>query len=83
MYAGPRTEGQTTGRDVRAKYAGMFASGGMPGGVGNTSTTLSHGRATLQFGEGEQPRMGQYGVDMDDNGKIVRIVGFAGMGEPS
>jgi hypothetical protein len=49
----------------------------------NTSTTLSHVRATLQFGAGEQSQMGQYCVDMDDNGKIVRIVGFAGMGEPS
>lgn len=83
VYADPRTETPMTGAAALAEYTGMFASMGMPVAVVNTSTTLSHVRATLQFGAGEQSQMGQYCVDMDDSGKIVRIVGFAGMGEPS
>ncbi len=82
-YADPRTEAVMTDTAAMAEYVGMFATMGMPVTVVNTSTTLGHIRATVQFGEGEQSQMGQYTVDMNDSGKITRMVGFAGMGEPS
>ena len=83
FYADPRTDAPMTDATAIADYVGMFASMGMPVTVVNLSTTLTHVRATVQFGEGDQGQMGQYCVDLDAAGKITRMVGFAGMGEPS
>jgi hypothetical protein len=51
--------------------------------VTNVSTTLTFARATVQFGAGEQSQHGQYTIDLNADGKMTRIVGFVGMGEPS
>jgi len=55
---------------------------GMAVSVVHTSTVLNFARVAVQFGEGEMSQMGQYTADLDDNGKITRLVGFVGLGTP-
>jgi hypothetical protein len=84
LYADPRTEAPLTTADAVKEYVGMFSqmAPGMPVSVVNVSTTLTFARATVQFGAGEQSQMGQYIADLDDAGKITRLIGFVGMGAP-
>ena len=80
FYADPRTEAPMTDVVAMSEYVGMFAEMGMPVTVTNESTTLNFVRATVQFGAGEKSQSGQYIVDLSADGKITRMVGFAGMG---
>jgi len=84
LYADPRTEAPLTSGDAVKDYVGMFSkmAPGMPVSVANVSTTLAYARATVQFGAGDQSQWGQYIADLDDTGKITRLVGFVGMGTP-
>jgi hypothetical protein len=84
LYADPRTEAPLTTADAVKEYVSMFSkmAPGMPVAVVHTSTTLNFARATVHFGAGDQQQSGQYTADLDDNGKITRLVGFVGMGAP-
>jgi hypothetical protein len=84
LYADPRTEAELTTADAVKQYVGMFSqmAPGMPVAAVNISTTLSYARATVHFGEGERSQSRQYTADLDADGKIVRIIGFVGMGAP-
>lgn len=83
-YADPRTEAVLTDAAAVKNYVGMFSqmAPGMPVSVANISTTLNFARATVQFGAGDQCQWGQYTADLDDAGKITRLIGFVGMGAP-
>ena len=85
FYADPRTQEPVTSMDGLLEYIGMFSkiAPGMPVAVTNVSTTLTFARATVQFGAGEQSQHGQYTIDLNADGKMTRILGFVGMGEPS
>jgi len=82
FYADPRTENPLTDVAAISEYVGMFSqmAPSMPVSVTNVSTTLTFARATVLFGTTEQGQNGQYIVDLDGDGKITRMVGFAGMG---
>jgi len=84
IYADPRTEEPLTDATAVKQYVGMFSqiAPGMPVNVVHSSTTLNVERVTVLFGEGERSQTGQYVADLDGVGKIVRLVGFAGMGTP-
>ena len=82
FYADPRTESALTDTDAIVAYVGQFSkmAPGMPVSVEDTSTTLEFTRATVRFGEGEQSQLGQYICELDDSGKLIRLIGFAGIG---
>ncbi|SMY06043.1 nuclear transport factor 2 family protein [Flavimaricola marinus] len=84
FYADPRTEAPLTTADAVKSYVGQFSemAPGMPVSAVNISTTLNFARATVHFGAGERVQTGQYIADLDDAGKITRLVGFVGMGAP-
>ena len=83
-YADPRTETAITSTDALLGYVGQFSkmAPGMPVSVAGTSTTLTHVRAVVRFGAGDQSQLGQYTADLDDAGKITRLIGFVGIGAP-
>ena len=84
FYADPRTEEPITDPASLKEYVGMFSqmAPGMPVAAVNVSRTLDFARATVHFGEGEQKQTGQYIADLDGEGRIIRMIGFVGMGEP-
>jgi hypothetical protein len=84
LYADPRTDAALTSVDAIKDYVAMFSqmAPGMPVSVANVSTTLNFARATVQFGTAEQGQLGQYTADLDDDGKITRLIGFVGVGAP-
>jgi len=84
LYADPRTEAPLTTATAVKDYVGQFSkmAPGMPVSVANVSTTLTFARATVQFGAGDQCQWGQYTADLDDAGKITRLIGFVGTGAP-
>jgi len=83
FYADPRTDAPLTDADAVCEYVGMFSkmAPGMPVSVASMSTTLTFVRATVRFGDGDQGQLGQYIVDLDDAGKITRMIGFVGVGD--
>ncbi len=81
-YADPRTEAPIQDLAALQTYVGMFSemAPGMSVSVTGTSQVAHFVRANVQFGEGEQSQMGQYTIDLDEDGKMARIVGFVGTG---
>lgn len=83
-YADPNGPGPVTGRDAYLGYLAQFGEM-MPGGsakVVNVSAHNGHARATVDFlKDGNRMMRGQYFADLKD-GKISRLIGFPGMGEP-
>ncbi|MEJ6399038.1 nuclear transport factor 2 family protein [Yoonia sp. 208BN28-4] len=84
LYADPRTEAPLTDLAALKDYVAMFSqmAPGMPVACVNVSNTLHFARATVHFGEGDKAQTGQYIADLDAGGKITRLIGFVGMGEP-
>lgn len=84
FYVDPRTESPLTDHGAVKDYVGQFSmmAPGMPVSVVHLTKTLNFARATVQFGAGEQSQFGQYTADIDDAGKITRLVGFVGVGAP-
>lgn len=84
FYADPRTESPLTTHAAVKDYVGQFSNmaPGMPVSVVNLTKTLTFARAAVQFGTGDKSQLGQYIADLDENGKIIRLVGFVGMGAP-
>ena len=84
MYVDPRTEAPITDVTALKEYVGMFSqmAPGMAVSVVHTSNVQNFARVAVQFGAGEQSQLGQYTADLDDAGKITRLVGFVGLGTP-
>lgn len=84
-YADPNAPAPIRGRDDYLAYLQMFGEMA-PRAVAKVvdiSEKHGHARATVDFVINDNmAQRGQYFVDLKD-GKIARIVGFAGMGEPS
>jgi hypothetical protein len=84
-YSDPNAPAPIHGRDDYLAYLQMFGDMA-PGAVAkvvNISEKHGHARATVDFIINENiSQRGQYFVDLKD-GKIARIFGFSGMGEPS
>ena len=84
FYVDPRTQAPLTEAGAIMQYVGQFSkmAPGMPVAVTGMSTTLDFVRATVRFGEGEHSQLGQYTCELNDEGKLVRLIGFTGTGAP-
>ena len=84
FYADLRTPEPITDGAALKDYVAMFSqmAPGMPVSVGKISTTLEFVRATILFGPVGQAQTGQYTIETDPNGKLTRMIGFVGLGEP-
>jgi len=84
-YADPNSPAPVIGRDAYLAYIAMFGDM-MPGAsarVVAVSEHNGHARATVDFlKDGEQMMRGQYFADITD-GRITRLIGFTGTGEPN
>ena len=84
LYADPNTPDPVKGRDAYLAYIAQFGEM-MPGAsakVVAVSEHLGFARATVDFlANGNRMMRGQYFADLSD-GKITRLIGFTGMGEP-
>lgn len=83
-YSDPNAPAPIHGRDGYLAHIQMFGdmAPGARAEVVSISEHHGHARATVAFVMGERTQYGQYFADITD-GKIIRIVGFAGMGEPA
>lgn len=84
-YADPNTAKVVVGRDRYLAYITQFAAM-MPGATAKVVAVSEHNgfaRATVDFlmENGTAMMRGQYFADIND-GKITRLIGFTGMGEP-
>jgi len=84
LYIDPNTPDPITSVAAMNDYLAMF-SANMPGGaaaVVSTSTHHGYVRATVAFRkDGATMMHGQYFAELDSFGQVIRLVGFAGMGE--
>ncbi|MEM8980831.1 MAG: molecular chaperone GroEL [Pseudomonadota bacterium] len=84
-YVDPRMDAPTEDLSTLNDYIGQSASfaPGAQAKVVITSTTAGIDRATVAFEmPGMDPQMGQYVVEYDATGTIIRMIGFAGLGAP-
>ena len=83
-YVDPNVPAPITGRDDYLAYIAKFGEM-MPGASASVvavSAHNDHARATVDFlKDGNRMMRGQYFADLDD-GRITRLIGFTGMGEP-
>ena len=87
-YADPRSGGVLEGPDAIADYVGMFNANapGWRAEVVKSDEISGVHRVTVAFGgkgpDGtEMVQHGQYFAELDD-GRITRLIGFVGTGEP-
>lgn len=84
-YADPNTPNPITSRDDYLAHIANFVQM-MPGAAAQVEArSETHGsvRATVAFTrDGAVMMHGQYFGDTDDTGRLTRVVGFAGLGEP-
>lgn len=84
-YADPNAPDPITDAEAFVTYVGMFTqyAPGATARVANLTECKGHHRATVVFemADGKQ-QFGQYFVDLSDDGRIARIIGFVGLGEP-
>jgi hypothetical protein len=84
-YCDPNAPAPIDSRDDYLAYIKMFGDMA-PGAVAkvvNVSEKHGHARITVDFIiNQDMTQRGQYFADLQD-GKITRIIGFAGMGEPT
>mgnify|MGYP001155752530 CR=1 FL=1 len=84
VYADPNTPDPITSAADFADYLGMFSQHMPDGSAKVVSVSEHHGyaRATVDFVSGGKTMMrGQYFADLDDAGRITRLIGFTGTGE--
>ena len=85
FYADPRTPEPITDTAALNHYIGMYSqhSPGATAHVAALSKTGTSHRATVAFvmanGAGQH---GQYFIELDKTGRLARLTGFAGLGEP-
>lgn len=86
-YADPRSPNVLTGLDQVNSYLAAFSemAPGMAARVIDDAAVQGSHRVTVAFGMpgSDQAQRGQYFVELATDGKIARMVGFAGMGEPT
>ncbi|EDZ48695.1 conserved hypothetical protein [Rhodobacterales bacterium Y4I] len=84
-YSDPSTPAPIEGRGAYLDHIAQF-SAKMPGAEAKVAAVPEHhghARATVEFlKDGTRMVRGQYFADLQD-GKVVRLIGFTGMGEPS
>lgn len=84
-YCDPQCPAPLTDVAGLAQMVAMFGQH-MPGGsaeVVKIDEHNGHARATVAFKMGDKAMMhGHYFADLDANGKIIRLVGFPGLGQP-
>lgn len=83
-YSDPNTTDPVIGRDAYLTYITGFGDN-MPGASAQVVAVAfhhGHARATVDFNkDGARMMRGQYFADIDD-GRVTRLIGFPGMGEP-
>ncbi|MEM9584599.1 MAG: nuclear transport factor 2 family protein [Pseudomonadota bacterium] len=84
-YQDPRTPEPLVGPEAVASYVAMFSehAPGASAEVVAQSETGSFVRATVAFrmADGKEQH-GQYFVDLSEDGRMQRLIGFAGLGAP-
>ncbi|MEL6315838.1 MAG: nuclear transport factor 2 family protein [Pseudomonadota bacterium] len=84
-YADPNAPEPITDADAFVAYVAMFTqyAPGATARVAKLTDCKGHYRATVIFemADGKQ-QFGQYFVDLSDDGRVARMIGFAGLGEP-
>lgn len=84
-YLDPNTPDPITSIAAMNDYLAMF-SANMPGAAAAVVNAIEHhgfARATVAFRkDGTTMMHGQYFADLDSTGRITRLIGFPGMGEP-
>ena len=84
-YADPRTAAPITDIDALAEYVGQFTANapGWSASVLRTDTTAGFSRSLVGFGDaGGVKQHGQYFSKGDGDGRLKRLIGFAGIGAP-
>lgn len=84
-YMDPRTEQPITDAGAMSDYLAMFLQNCPPGAAVNVLEPVdvrgNTARLTIDFVMGpDMKQTGQYFADLDDAGKITRLVGFVGKG---
>jgi hypothetical protein len=83
-YSDPNTPDPIQGRDAYLDYIAQFAAM-MPGATAEVvaiSEHHGHLRATVDFvKDGQRMMRGQYFADLAED-RLLRVIGFSGMGEP-
>ena len=84
-YVDPRTEAPLTDVTSLCNYVAQFLPMCPPGATVEVADAvdekLGHARATVYFIMSDDMRQtGQYFADLDEDGKITRLIGFAGKG---
>lgn len=84
-YVDPRVSDPITTLDALIDYVAMYSqyAPGATAAVVDLSHTAGHARATVAFGmaDGSQ-QLGQYFIELDDQSRATRMIGFVGLGEP-
>ncbi|MCP4822324.1 MAG: molecular chaperone GroEL [Shimia sp.] len=84
-YADPRTPDPITESQALIDYVGMYSqfAPGATAQVVVTGETAGYTRATVAFrmADGAE-QLGQYFIELDDQSRISRAIGFAGLGAP-
>ncbi|SFK82960.1 molecular chaperone GroEL [Shimia haliotis] len=84
-YADPRTPDPITDTQALIDYVGMYSqyASGASAHVVASSDTAGTTRVTVAFrmADGNE-QLGQYFIELDDQSRITRAVGFAGLGAP-
>lgn len=84
-YCDPNAPEMLTDLAALNSYIGMFTqyAPGATAQVVRNSETKGHHRVTVAFrmADGKE-QLGQYFVELDADGRVQRMVGFAGLGEP-
>lgn len=84
-YADPRTPEAITDLDALITYVAMFSqyAPGATAHVSNLSATQGTYRANVEFRMPDgKAQAGQYFIEVDDQSRPYRMVGFVGVGEP-
>lgn len=84
-YIDPRTESALSGQDAITSYVAQFLPMCPPGAkvavADPVDEKLGCARCTVHFVmSAEMVQVGQYFADLDNEGKITRLVGFVGKG---
>ena len=84
-YLDPRTPEALTSVAALIDYVAMYSAQapGATARVAHLSTTGAHHRATVEFAmPNGMTQHGQYFIDLDNQSRLKRLIGFVGLGEP-
>jgi len=86
IYTDPNTAEPVVGLGAMDQYLAMFIQH-MPGSAAkavSVDTHFNYARVTVDFlMKGAATMRGQYFAELDDDGRISRMVGFIGTGDPA